>query len=969
MAHGGPCFRAARVRPGPPADGPACETSAMWDAAEGPLFGRDAELHRLHALAASAAGGQGAAVLISGEGGIGKTLLVDHALAAAAEMGMKMRRARAEEFDVRRPFRAMATAVGIAPDAADPERRELARLLTGDQTDQTEPRLVEAMVAVVEKLCAAGPVALAVDDLHWADGSTLRVLDRLARTAAQLPLLVCATYRPAPRPPELARLLRAHALRNGVTLELQPLEIADIRRLLSSLLDVAPGQRLVAQAAATGGNPFYVTELVAALQATGVLTATATTAEVDAVDLPPALRLTVLLELAHLSEDTQHVLRTASVLGSRFTVSDLALVLGSNPVALAPRLGEAIEARVLLEDGAALAFRHDLLRDAIYEDVPLALRKSVHLHIARTLASAGAAPLELAEHFIRGASPGDAMALDWLQRAATQATVQAPAIAAELLERTAELFDPADPDRDSLLADWTISVEALGRVREAEAMCAELLGRRQPPVTEAKLRLCLARMLVRRGQSEEAARQCALAEQIEGIDAAQQARVLVTSSQIPLLGSSLDLALAEDRARRGQAIARGVGDEVSLATADFTLALVTFARGRFLDAVELAARARVTGEGLPTARVYRGGQTVHEYARLVLAQAWLNLDKVAEAREASRTSRRAAIDLGIEAFAVHASAVIVWNEFVLGSWDDATTEFEALMDLSAEVEERSQFVSLAAGARALIALHRGQHQVAAAVLATTDGGNAVTCHVPALARARLAESCGDTAAALEALAVGWEQAARSGAVSVLQHLAPDLIRLARARADDKRAHEAYEPVAVMAASNPGAVTLRGIELRCRGLRDDDPAVLVEAATVLRESCRPFDRGRACEDAAEALVRTGQLNGARQWFEEAVALYQALEATWDVSRIAARLRALGVRRASHDARKRPKHGWEALTRSERAVVELVAEGLSNPEVAERLYLSRHTVKRHLANAMLKLAITSRRELMVRSRSGA
>jgi DNA-binding CsgD family transcriptional regulator len=205
-------------------------------------------------------------------------------------------------------------------------------------------------------------------------------------------------------------------------------------------------------------------------------------------------------------------------------------------------------------------------------------------------------------------------------------------------------------------------------------------------------------------------------------------------------------------------------------------------------------------------------------------------------------------------------------------------------------------------------------------------------------------------------------------VSVLQHLAPDLVRLARVHGDHQRASEACEPIAQMAAANPGAVTLCGIELHCRGLRDDDPAILVEAATILRESCRPVERARACEDAGEALVRTGEVAHAQQWFDEALAVYQLLEATWDQSRVAARLRALGIRRASHDPRKRPKHGWEALTRSERAVVELVAEGLSNPEVAERLYLSRHTVKRHLANAMHKLDITSRRELRIPSRSG-
>jgi DNA-binding NarL/FixJ family response regulator len=130
----------------------------------------------------------------------------------------------------------------------------------------------------------------------------------------------------------------------------------------------------------------------------------------------------------------------------------------------------------------------------------------------------------------------------------------------------------------------------------------------------------------------------------------------------------------------------------------------------------------------------------------------------------------------------------------------------------------------------------------------------------------------------------------------------------------------------------------------------------------------LERAMTCQDAAEVLVRAGQVDDARQWFDEAFGVYQSLGANWDVSRITARLRSLGVRRTSHDGRKRPKHGWEALTRSERAVVDLVAEGLSNPEVAERLYLSRHTVKRHLANAMLKLDMTSRRELTARARSG-
>ena len=110
------------------------------------------------------------------------------------------------------------------------------------------------------------------------------------------------------------------------------------------------------------------------------------------------------------------------------------------------------------------------------------------------------------------------MALDWLRRAGSQATVWAPTIAAELLERATELFDAADPDGDSLLADWTISVEALGRVREAEATCAELLGRRQPPVTEPSCASVWPACCCGEGARRMRPATATLAEQIEGID-------------------------------------------------------------------------------------------------------------------------------------------------------------------------------------------------------------------------------------------------------------------------------------------------------------------------------------------------------------------------------------------------------------------------------------------------------------------
>lgn len=940
-----------------------------------PLTGRAAEVGQIAELVAAAAQGQGRMLLLAGEAGIGKTRLVDEALAIAAGLSMTTRRGRAEELDARRPFSAIAGCLGIAPDPGDETiaphlHRPGAGPADGSvAADDLERQLclVDAVVEVVKGLCSAGPVAIALDDLQWADVRTLHVLDRLGQALGDLPLFLCGAFRPAPRPPELTRIVRSHAARGGSPLVVAPLPPAEVNHLLSLLLGVTPGPRLIAQAAATGGNPFYVTELVAVARASGSLNTTATTADVDAVAVPAALKLTVLLQLSYLSGETQDLLRTASVLGSSFDVSELSLVVGRTAVALAPTLREALDAGVLCEVGSRLAFRHDLLREAVYEDLPSSLRKAMHLDVARTLAAADASPLAVAEHFVRGASPGDVVARQWLQRAADEAVVRAPTIAVELLERAVELFDPADPGRDAVLADWVLSLEALGRSADAEATCRELLSRRQAAATEAKLRLVLARALVRRGQFGEGLAQARLAEEREGLSPRQRARLVSVASTLPLMGS-LDLDRAEAIARRGLELGKDQGDEVGQASCAYTLALVAFLRGRFVEAVDWAVKARATGDRAPGDRLSFGWQNMHQMALLVLGQARLALDRVEEADSALSAVRRIAGELGFRTPVVHSHALVISHGWMMGRWDDATAEFEPFLELCAEFDERSPFVEVAAGARALIALHRGEPALARNALSTAgDIGAPHGGHLASLARALLMESSGDFDAALDVLVAAWDRAVRLGVLFPCHHLAPDLVRLAQARGDVDRADEACERMSTLAAANPGAVTIRGIELRCRSLLDGDPELMVEAADVLRDSPRPLERARACEDLANALGLRGRAAAARPWFDEAVAVYRQLDAAWDLARVAARLRAFGLGGLSRDVCPRPKAGPDALTPGEWAVVELVAEGLSNPEVAAQLYLSRHTVKRHLANAMVKLNITSRRELRGISRS--
>ncbi len=162
------------------------------------------------------------------------------------------------------------------------------------------------------------------------------------------------------------------------------------------------------------------------------------------------------------------------------------------------------------------------------------------------------------------------------------------------------------------------------------------------------------------------------------------------------------------------------------------------------------------------------------------------------------------------------------------------------------------------------------------------------------------------------------------------------------------------------AGNEGVATVVAAALRCRGLMGDDGDVLVRAAASYRDAGRPLEAARAAEDAGAAFGRSGDVDAAQRLFDEATQGYEGLEASWDLARVGASMRALGLRRRRAAPRSH-RVGWEALSRAERAVAELVAAGLSNPQIAERLFLSRYTVRNYVSGALSKLSLSSRVEL--------
>jgi hypothetical protein len=365
-------------------------------------------------------------VVVEGEAGIGKSRLLAEALEAARERGLEVVAGRGQDLERNRPFGLLADSLGCSRSSPDPRRVAIAALLAthdGDRgvaTVSSDPGLqfqaVDAFLELVEALALRGPLVLGLDDLQWADPSSLLTLGALARRLTGSPVALLASLRPLPRGAELERTLEALDAAGARRLTLGQLDPGAMAELVAGAVGAEPGPRLMAEVAAAGGNPLFVTELLAALLHEGTIQVAHGRAEVAETTLPPSLRLTILRRLSFLPDDTLEALRPASILGSSFSLTDLSATTGRSVLELSSVLAEAMRARVLEDDGDRLRFRHDLIHEAIYEDLPASVRLALHREAGRRLAEAGAEAVAVAEHLARGATPGDREAVAWPTR-------------------------------------------------------------------------------------------------------------------------------------------------------------------------------------------------------------------------------------------------------------------------------------------------------------------------------------------------------------------------------------------------------------------------------------------------------------------------------------------------------------------------------------------------------------------------
>lgn len=193
-------------------------------------------------------------------------------------------------------------------------------------------------------------------------------------------------------------------------------------------------------------------------------------------------------------------------------------------------------------------------------------------------------------------------------------------------------------------------------------------------------------------------------------------------------------------------------------------------------------------------------------------------------------------------------------------------------------------------------------------------------------------------------------------------LGPDLVRLACSAGQREIAEGVTLAVEGIAASN-AIESYTAAALRCRGLLDSDLAKMTRAVETYARASRNVETALTCEEAAGIAIEDGEREAARELLERAWDIFTHLDAVRCLARVDARYRQLGIRRGVRGPRRRPAWGWGSLTPTETEVAELVAEGLSNPQIAERLFISRRTVQTHVSHAFAKLNIASRAQLAV------
>ncbi|HTE64115.1 MAG TPA: AAA family ATPase [Solirubrobacteraceae bacterium] len=909
------------------------------------LLERESELETLVQVLSAAQAGRGQVVLVEGPPGVGKTRLLDAARELAEAAGVNVLAARGAELERDLPF-------GVAQQLLEPPVELLGAASTDRAADDRSLALIECLR---EELlgrvfphagdAAAESFLLLVDDAQWADPPSLRLLCHLALRLAQLPVAIVVAVRSGDPggPADLLDALRANPVARIVRPE--PLTGAAVERLVRAGVGDADTRLIEACTRVTGGNPFYLRELVRLLASMGAA------ASVHAVEdaAPETVLRAVMARLARLGSAPTELAEAVAVLGDGCPLA-IAAALAGLPTAAAEAAADELARASILDAGEPLRFTHPLIASTLYSDLGAFARARSHRRAAELLVQAAANPDRIAAHLLQSRPDGDADVVERLRATAARSRTRGePGTAVRLLSRALD-EPPAGATRVDVLVELA-AAEALVGSPAAEAHLEAALAATADPRRRAEVCAALARTLQVSGQPARAAeiadrarREVPAADPLaEHLLAAWVAPAILIEALHERVGGELAPFIAD--ARRGALPA--APELCALIAAWLTFAGERGATVRALAEAAFAAGPLVDADARGIALGYAAGALVG-----------------ADALESAEPLLGAAIDAAGGRGATVAIAIArsfrARVRHGRGRLADAISDAELVLEVHAYGWIPSPWT-----APILIQCHveRGDLDAAAAVLAIGTGADLRGPERIALleARACLRQAQGRADEALaDAREAGrileqvygrlrdsplsdWSRlaalAARTaGREDEAAELAARSLALARAGGRDARLGAALAAAGVVAGGADGLGLLR------------------EAGAVFAELPPRLEGARVLLELGAALRRSGRRTEAKGTLYRALELADGFGAAPLAERARAELGSLGLR-----PRRAAQAGVAGLTPAERRVADLAASGLSTPRIAHALSVTTKTVESHLGQVYRKLEIAGRGEL--------
>jgi len=865
-----------------------------------PLRGRSGELGAALDALRAVQHGRPALVVLRGEPGIGKTALVRAIVEQAGRLGFHTAASAACEDDRLAPMASIWPALrfGAAPliDAAD--FMDLAALY------EQPLWLAERLATLLERRAQEGPVLLALDDGQWCDPLSVFIMRVLPKRLIAAPIAWVVSSREVVGggPAEMI----AHAARPDLPvtwLDLKALAEDAVHAIAVDRLGAHPEPAVLRRLSGAHGNPFLAIQLLE-----GLFEPAAGGANGPAV--PVGLLDGVRRRVTATSPRCRELLRTAAVIGPEHQLADVAALIGVPAARLTEPLVEAINAGLLADEGGVVRFRHELLRLAVYEDLPPSGRRALHRVIAEHLLARGRGYASAAPHVLATAGPGDSAAADVLRKAAHEVLDSMPTTAVTFIQQAFELAGAHDPARAQIGVEAVSILAADRQFDEATGFADKLLATPISAELRARVQLSLLPRLWLTDQYAELLERAAdpgapgdLAARLAGYRALAAAEPVESTSTDPIARVLATTAAAEAANRQR----------------DYVRTHALFASAR-------AAAQGLTGCGLPDV-----GQLAQ---RELLALARLDdidgaltglgdsaRDDSWQAPQLALLRAQLAYGAGQVEAAAEAAAI-------------AVTVMAEMYDYTFEPQIRLM--------EALVALLRG------------DNAQAQAAHQP-LTNALLADAGGDPRGAAEVVALvradhrfPWPEELLVSAAASAYH---------RGDADTVRA--AADVLCALAERNPSVAGVTGAKLLVDALttKDFEPAL-----TRLRTTPRLLLAARANEEHGRALVDGTDREAGVAALDAAHDRYVELGATASAIRVQRLLQAAGARRRRWaPIPQRPEQGWDALTQMERRVALLIANGHTNRSAADELVLSPSTISTHLRAVFRKLDVHSRVQL--------